>query len=71
MNLPFAIVINRYGIGNDEVEKYCAVENINIVMKLPDDRRIAHAYSSGKMVANELPEYESLFVDLAKELKVT
>jgi MinD superfamily P-loop ATPase len=70
MNLPFAVVINRYGVGNDEVEKYCAVENIKIVMKLPDDRRIAQAYSSGKMVTNELPEYESHFVDLAKALKV-
>ncbi len=61
MSLPFAIVINRYGIGNDEVEKYCEAENIEIVLKLRDDRRIAEAYSSGKMMVDELPEYKSHF----------
>ena len=61
MSLPFGIVINRYGIGNDEVEKYCEAENIDIVLKLRDDRRIAEAYSSGKMMVNELPEYKGHF----------
>jgi MinD superfamily P-loop ATPase len=30
MNLPFAVAINRYGLGNDDVEKYCGTEKINI-----------------------------------------
>ena len=61
MNLPFAVVINRYGIGNDEVEKYCEAEGIEIALKLPDDRRIAEAYSSGKMVVDVLDEYKVQF----------
>ena len=61
MALPFAVVINRYGIGNNEVEKYCEAENIEIVLKLRDDRRIAEACSSGKMMVDELPEYKSYF----------
>lgn len=64
MHLPFAVVINRYGIGNQEVEKYCEVENIDIAMKLPDDRRIAEAYSSGEMIVNVLQEYIKLFSKL-------
>ena len=71
MNLPCAIVINRYGIGNDEVEKYCEAENIDIVLKLPDDRRIAEAYSSGKMMVDELPEFKNHFVDLTKAIKAS
>ena len=61
MNLPFAVAINRYGIGDEEVEKYCKTENINICLKLPDDRRIAEAYSSGKMIIDALPEYKNQF----------
>jgi MinD superfamily P-loop ATPase len=61
MDLPFAVVINRYGIGDNEVEKYCEAEKIDIVMKLPDDRRIAEAYSSGRMIVDELPQYKSYF----------
>jgi len=71
MGLPFAVVINRYGIGNNEVEKYCEAENIEIVLKLRDDRRIAEAYSSGKMIVDELPEYKSYFTDLAKAIKAS
>ena len=72
MNLPFAVVINRYGIGNDEVEKYCKVENIDIVLKLPDDRRIAEAYSSGKIIVDVLNEYRqefSLIYEYIKSVK--
>jgi len=71
MNLPCAVVINRYGIGDDELEKYCAAENIDIVMKLPDDRRIAEAYSSGQMIIDALPEYEKHFADLTQAIKVS
>jgi len=61
MNLPFAVVINRYGIGNDEVEKYCEAEEIEIVMKLPEDRRIAEACSSGQIIVDVLDEYKEQF----------
>ena len=61
MNLPFAVAINRYDIGNDEVERYCKAENIEIAMQLPDDRRIAEAYSSGQMIVDVLDEYEEQF----------
>jgi len=70
MNLPFALAINRYDIGNEEVEKYCGAENIDIIMKLPDDRRIAEAYSSGRMIIDTLPEYRKHFADLIQAIKV-
>jgi len=69
MNLPFAAIVNRFGIGNEEVEKYCEAKNIDIIMKLPDDRRIAEAYSSGKMIIEQLPEYKNCFVDLVKAVE--
>jgi MinD superfamily P-loop ATPase len=69
MNLPFAVVINRYGIGNEEVEKYCQAENIDVIMKLPDDRRIAEAYSSGQMIVDALHEYKEHFSILCDYLE--
>ena len=64
MNLLFAVVINRYGIGDAEVEKYCETENIDICLKLPDDRRIAEAYSSGKIIIEVLDEYREQLTEL-------
>jgi MinD superfamily P-loop ATPase len=62
MGLPFAAIINRHGIGNDELEKYCQSNNIDIVMKLPDDRRIAEAYASGRIIMDVLGEYKEQFL---------
>lgn len=69
MGLPFVVAVNRDGIGNNEVEKYCEAENIEIVLKLPDDRRIAEAYSSGKMIVDTLQEYVKLFSKLCGYLE--
>jgi MinD superfamily P-loop ATPase len=69
MNLPFAVIINRYGIGNEDVEEYCRAEDIEIMLKLPDDRRIAEAYSSGRMILDVLSEYNEEFSELYEKIK--
>ena len=50
------VVINRYGIGNDDVLVYCKAEQIKVLAKIPNDRRIAELYSQGKLLYNEIPE---------------
>jgi MinD superfamily P-loop ATPase len=69
MNLPFDVIINRYGIGNEDVEEYCRAEDIEITLKLPDDRRIAEAYSSGQMILDLLSEYREKFSELYEKIK--
>jgi len=64
LKLPFSIVINRSDIGDDRVHRYCQNEGINIMMELPDDRRIAEAYSVGKMIVDVLPDYKKDFAGL-------
>ncbi len=68
MNLPFAVVINRDGCGDDQLENYCISEGIDIAMKLPDDRRIAEAYSEGRMIVDALNEYKKDFMGLYESL---
>jgi MinD superfamily P-loop ATPase len=69
LNLSFAVVINRYDIGNEEVEKYCKAENIDICLKLPDDRRVAEAYSTGQIIVDVLNEYRQQFSELYEYIK--
>lgn len=52
----FGVVVNRYGIGNDEVITYCTKENIPILAKIPNSRKIAELYSSGSLVYRDFPE---------------
>jgi MinD superfamily P-loop ATPase len=49
----YAVIINRYGIGNDDVLEYCNKEAIPIIAKISNDRRIAELYSSGKLIYNQ------------------
>jgi MinD superfamily P-loop ATPase len=52
----FGVVLNRHGIGNNEVENFCRQENIALLAKIADDRRIAELYSRGELVYHEIPE---------------
>ena len=45
LRIPFGVVVNRVGIGDDRVHVFCREEGIPILLEIPDDRRIAEAYS--------------------------
>jgi MinD superfamily P-loop ATPase len=64
LNLPFAVAVNRDGIGNRDVEKYCQAQKIDIAFRLPDDRCIAEAYSSGQMIVDVLDNYRKQFLSV-------
>jgi MinD superfamily P-loop ATPase len=49
---PFGIVINKYGIGNSDLEDYCQKEGINIIGKINNDRAIAEQYAKGELWHN-------------------
>jgi len=50
------VVINRYGVGNNDVVEYCDANSIPLIAKIPNSRHIAELYSSGKLVYKEIPE---------------
>jgi MinD superfamily P-loop ATPase len=57
LKLPFDVIINRCDMGDDGVEQYCRREGIDVAMKIPNDRKIAEAYSRGTMMVDVRPEY--------------
>lgn len=61
LGMPLAVVVNRMGVGDDRVHVYCSAEGIPILAEIPDDRRIAEAYSRGRLIVDALPEYRGLF----------
>ena len=68
LKLPFAVVINQSDLGDDQVHQYCDRENIQIILEIPNDRRIAEAYSVGKMIVDVLPEYKEEFTGLYESI---
>lgn len=62
--IPFGVIVNRMGVGDDRVHRFCRKQEIPILLEIPDDRRIAEAYSRGELVVDALPEYASHFATL-------
>jgi len=67
LGIPFGVVVNRVGIGDDRVHVYCKEKNISVILEIPDDRRIAEAYSRGELIVESLPEYRGLFLSLIEK----
>ncbi|MDN5363482.1 MAG: hypothetical protein PWQ91_543 [Eubacteriales bacterium] len=64
LGIPFGVVINRAGTGNDKVEKYLQEQGIPLLMKIPFDRRYAACYARGRLLVEEFPEIKQLFDNL-------
>lgn len=62
INKPFGVIINRAGIGNNEVYDWIKKHNIELLMEIPFDRNIAGVYSQGELL--DEAEYGSSFMSL-------
>jgi len=68
MGLPFAVVINRSDTGDNKTDQYCREEGIDVLLKIPFDRRVAVAYSSGEMMLSLHSEYEKSLNELYRSI---
>ena len=68
LHIPFGVIINRDGIGNNIVELYCHKEKIPIVMKIPHSEEIAQLYSRGIPFVKELTKWQHEFNQLFTQI---
>jgi MinD superfamily P-loop ATPase len=68
LGIPFGVVLNRAGAGDDRVNRFCEKYDVPILLEIPDDRRIAEAYSRGDLLVEVLPHCSELFRDLLARL---
>jgi MinD superfamily P-loop ATPase len=69
LGIPRGLVINRSDIGDNRVKEYAEKENLPILMEIPFDRKIAEAYSRGKLIVEELPGWKEQFLKLYDTIK--
>jgi MinD superfamily P-loop ATPase len=69
IEIPFGVVINRTGLGDREVYKYCKDKSIPILLEIPFQRRIAELYSRGIPFVLEMPDWAKRFQMLFKEME--
>jgi len=61
LGIPLGLIINRCDVGDDRVVAYAQEEGIPILMEIPNDRKIAEAYSRGIMMVDVRPEMKDQF----------
>ena len=64
----FGVVINRSGIGNNDVLNYCNEENIPLLAQIPNSRKVAELYSSGELIYEHVPEFKHELEKIIKYL---
>ncbi len=68
LQIPFGVVINRAGIGDEKINQYCRREGIPILMHIPLDKEIAMAYSKGILLISDKPEWKNRFRNLYHQI---
>ncbi|RKZ32499.1 (4Fe-4S)-binding protein [bacterium] len=69
LSLPFGVVINRYQSGFSEAEDFLLSERIPVLSRIPFDRKIAIAYSQGKLIPQAVSEIKESFVEIFSRVK--
>ena len=69
IGLPFGVIINRDGVGDNSVETYLHHEKIPILLKIPQSQEIAKLYSDGIPFSKKLPYWPKEFKNIFKKIK--
>jgi MinD superfamily P-loop ATPase len=67
---PFGVIINKAGLGNDEVYKYLKKEDIEIIGEIPFDKAYASKYAGGNLLKDISPETEKRYKEIIEKLKI-
>ncbi len=69
MGLKCGVIVNRQGIGDDRVERYCREEDVPVLMTIPESMGIARAYSEGTPFVKAFPDWRPRFQELYRQVE--
>lgn len=68
MQKPFGVIVNRAGIGNNEVYNYLESDGIELLLEIPFDKEIARICSNGEMVVDHNPLLKQQLLELEQKI---
>ena len=69
LKIPMGAVVNRAGLGDDAIYRFCEDKGIPLLAEIPYERAIAEAYARGRIIAEEFPEFKTTFVSLLGKIR--
>ena len=64
LGLPAGVIVNRDGIGDQQVDDFCAQVGLPVLLRIPMDREIAAGIAQGVPLVSLQSEYYALFKEL-------
>ncbi|MFZ5651962.1 MAG: ATP-binding protein [Bacillota bacterium] len=64
LGIPHGVVVNRAFPGNSLARDFCREKRVRILAEIPEDRRVAEAYSRGDLAFSAVPGFRDRFMDL-------
>ena len=61
---PTGIIINRERGDFPPLTRYLSEQKIEVLARIPEDRKVAESCSEGRLLLDALPEYRSHFIDI-------
>jgi MinD superfamily P-loop ATPase len=71
LKIPFSVIINQEGIGDEKVDEFCRKEKIPIALRIPTSRKIAELYSKGIPFSKEMDGWKDKFSALYRDINNT
>ena len=68
MKIPFGVVVNKAGLGNDEIYEYCSGKNIEVLENIPFSEEIAKMYAVGEMMCSGDEKYNLYFTNIISKI---
>ncbi len=68
IKIPFGVIINKAGLGDNKVYDFLKNENIEIIGEIPFDKDYASKYAAGKLLTNISPDIENTYRKIIEKL---
>lgn len=63
LDVPCGVIVNRDGPTDPGIREFCLQEDIPLLLRIPQSREVAEAYSRGHTLTAALPEWKEAFLD--------
>ena len=70
LKINFGVVINKAGLGNDEIYDYLLENKITLIEEIPFNEDVAKFYSQGKIFLEESEIYAEKFKNIYRKIEV-
>ncbi len=68
MSKPYGVIINRAGLGNNDVHDYLRLEDIPLLLEIPFNKRIAGLYSTGSILSKTDSFFAEQLLSIIKKI---